>query len=321
MRRPATFALAIALSVSAATALAQRGALDERHVRVVRVARWESLPSPSGYSLPLAGRVIALVHEGYVTGWGRGSSHVMMHGAYATSLDGSMPFYTYFPTAAGEQASNPYRVTLPDGSPWETPYASMLRPGTPNDVGLSAPAHIAELEVNGGGGSREGHFVATGVRVLDGTPELPLRAGPALLALEARIERIVARERGPFDRALRWGTLDQEVRLVRATWRTSDRMLVASFEWEILVHRDIGRVVREPVPCPPCPCSNGVCAPCVRCEPRDRVYEVREEREVAMGLEHVVDAEGRLVRETLYAPRVRRSEGRRELERGYDPRL
>jgi hypothetical protein len=209
------------------------------------------------------------------------------------SVDRSMPFWVYFPTDDGEQAHSPYSVTLPDGSPFETPVASMLRPGAPNDRGLSEIGHLVELEVNGGAGSREGHFVATAVRVLDGTPEIPMQTGQVLLALQARIDRLLARDGRAFERAA--------------------HTLESVFRWELLVRREGERVVVETDRCPPCPCQNGVCAPCARCLPVDHTYRIDEQREGEMAVVQVVDAQGRLLRETVLAPRTTVTQARTEL--------
>lgn len=321
MRR---LALPFALVLAAASVQAQRSAahdpvLDTRRVERVRLARWTQLPGPDGLPLPLGGRVVGLLQAGYTAGWGQTESAVMSRGAYMFSVDRSMPLWVYFPTELGEQARSPYQATLPDGSPFEAPVASMLRPGAPNDRGLSEIGHLVELEVNGGAGSREGHFVATAVRVLDGTPEIPMHTGQVLLALQARIDRLLAREGRAFARARRGGVVEQEERLVTGTWEPESRTLESVFRWELLVRREGRRLVTEPDRCPPCPCQNGVCAPCVRCVPADHTYRLDEVREVEMAVVHVVDASGRLLRETVLAPHTTVTEARVEVG-ARDPR-
>ncbi len=309
--------LPIALLLAAAGVQAQRGAprdraLDASHVQRVRLARWDHVPAPDGLPLPLDGRVVGVLQAGYTTAWGRTASAVMSRGAYMFSVDRSMPFWVYFPTDAGEQAQSPYRVTLPDGAPFEAPVASMLRPGAPNDQGLAEVGHLVELEVNGGAGSREGHFVATAVRVLDGSPEIPMHTGQVLLALQARIDRILARDARAFESARRWGVVEQEERLVTGTWDSQTQTLESVFRWELLARREGDRVVVETERCPPCPCDDGVCAPCARCLATDHAYRIDEVREVEMAVVQVVDPRGRLLRETVLAPRTSRSEARTE---------
>jgi hypothetical protein len=311
-------AVPLALVLAAASVHAQERArpeqaLDARRVQRVRLAHWEHVPAPDGLPLPLAGHVVGLLQAGYTRGWGQTESAVMSRGAYMFSVDRSMPFWVYFPTDDGEQAHSPYSVTLPDGSPFETPVASMLRPGAPNDRGLSEIGHLVELEVNGGAGSREGHFVATAVRVLDGTPEIPMQTGQVLLALQARIDRLLARDGRAFERARRQGTVEQEERVVTGTWDAAAHTLESVFRWELLVRREGERVVVETDRCPPCPCQNGVCAPCARCLPVDHTYRIDEQREVEMAVVQVVDAQGRLLRETVLAPRTTVTQARTEL--------
>ncbi|MBK9034053.1 MAG: hypothetical protein IPL61_22755 [Myxococcales bacterium] len=76
----------------------------------------------------------------------------------------------------GENFLAAWGVPLPDGKT-ATFDAAMFTPTTPNPWGLSAEAHLVDVDVNAGAGAAAGvHFVITGARVLDGQPGYPVAA-------------------------------------------------------------------------------------------------------------------------------------------------
>ncbi len=67
-----------------------------------------------------------------------------------------------------------------------------LGPPDKNPWGLDSPAHLVEVEVNAGAGSKPGlHFVATDVKVLDGTAFFPWKLSELLTEQYARFESCV----------------------------------------------------------------------------------------------------------------------------------
>ncbi|MFO0696889.1 MAG: hypothetical protein U0230_25175 [Polyangiales bacterium] len=100
---------------------------------------------------------------------------------YTFASRGWNPWLLYFPSSGeGQNFLRNWQRPLADGTIGHFDAAS-FGPTTPNRWGLSRPAHVVEVEVNGGrGGGTDLHFVATEVRVLDRTRELPLDPVAAL---------------------------------------------------------------------------------------------------------------------------------------------
>jgi hypothetical protein len=69
--------------------------------------------------------------------------------------------------------------------------------------GVTAPYTLVEVEVNGGQGSpRNDSFVATKIKVLEGTKEYPLAAADAVKQMKARYETFVQEQAKAIDAAL-----------------------------------------------------------------------------------------------------------------------
>ena len=141
----------------------------------------------------------------------------------------------YFPSdGRGFNFLRQWIVPLPDGT--TTKYdAAKFRADTANAWGLHACAHLVELDVNDGRGGRGLHFVATGVRVLDGTTAYPwslarllqeLRDRGRALADEHAI-RFTRNERGPWREQVQFGMsptwIDPPGGLDVLVWQTRTR--------------------------------------------------------------------------------------------------
>lgn len=309
-------ALVCALIAGIAGAQDAGRALDARRAQRIRLTTWGDLPTTQG-SAVLGASAVGLLAPIGVPGWGQPPGDDHGAGTYGFSTDRSYPTTVYFEGDRGRFAMTPYRAQRDGRIVLELPSASMLRPGDANDHGLTALAHVVELAVNRGVGAQQTWFEASAVRVLDGTAALPLRAGPALLAAQARTDAIVRREQAVFARGRRGAVVDSEERGVRATWREADRVLESMFSWTLVAHRGSDRIETVMSECPECPCDpEGRCAPCVRCVREATRVRHGEARTIRMAVVHEIDASGALLRETIFAARIDREPWSEELPPG-----
>lgn len=274
-----------------------------------RVTRWDGAPhqllyrpgSPGGWP-DLPGRAVGVLWSVALYN-GRGECVTRNPGdpvQYQFSR-GPIPSYSlYFPSdGRGFNFIPQWIVPLPDGTTTKVD-AALFRPDTTNTWGLHACAHLVELAVNAGRGGRGLHFIATDVRVLDGTAAFPWRLNRVLADLRARTRAhadahradLQVRASGPGP----WTTQRTPGMLV--TWLPeTDQLEVIVWSTETrTATRTLGRETIRPEPCPPG-------SPCAR---RDAgTFEDREvQREtVDFAVRYELDRTARLLRETIYTPR------------------
>ncbi len=237
---------------------------------------------------------------------------------YNFSLGGSH-YALYFPSdGRGFNVLNNWSVDLPfqeGGAGTFRIDAAMFRADTPNPWGLESCAHLVELEVNHGRGGRGIHFIATALRVVEGTEVF---AGRAQEVLESLTGRFLA------SAEIHRGALREEFRRVQAQWArhrppqelSIDRVEMgpesASATWNddthelevVLQHRGqiksssvVGREVIPPSTCPPG-------APCAYRESGTFDLVATWTLRAEFAVHYRVDREARLVEETIYLPRV-----------------
>jgi len=306
-----------------------RGALDAATI-VERVTAWDGPASllpwrPYAGSWPdLPGRVVGVL---WAVSLYNGRDECAARDAndrveYHFSRGLHPSYALYFPSdGRGFNFLRQWVVPLPDGTTTQVD-AAMFRADTANPWGLHACAHLVELDVNAGRGGRGLHFIATGVRVLDGTTAFPwqlsevigeLRARFLARADEHRADRkftsrpeSASRPSGPETRRPEPGPwTEQRTPGMHLTWipeRDQLDVLLWSTESRTAT-RTVGRETVKSVPCPPG-------APCMRREVgtfEEREF-LRETVEFAVRFE--LDRTARVLRETIYAPRHQSTDGR-----------
>lgn len=182
----------------------ERVPADRLLVRRARFQQWPTLPA----------RTVGLLVQfdspyGQLVGWGRGVRRLggqfpSTNSRYSFATDGASPWAIYFASKGeGYNVLRHWQVPIPQGRFASFPLVAMYQPDTPNAYGLRAPAHLVEVEVNGGEGAAPGvHFVATGCRVLDGTRRYPIVVADALAAARQRFEELLVREQSAVAAAL-----------------------------------------------------------------------------------------------------------------------
>jgi hypothetical protein len=248
---------------------------------------------------------------GRLVGWTRGLRRLedtrfpSSNSRYYSATDGASPWAMYFASQGeGHNVLRHWQVTIPQGRWASFPLVAMYEPQTRNPYGLHAPAHLVEVEVNGGQGAAPGvHFVATGCRVLDGTRRYPIVVADALAAARRRFDEVLARDRSAVAAALAraasapgaepYGpttTLTHEG--VSPTWlRESQRL-------RVLFYRAVTATSfkSEPAPIAGDGSSPGPWRPRPGPITRTRTHGVE------LGLEVEFDQRGRMVAERVYAP-------------------
>lgn len=173
-------------------------------------------------------------------------------------------------------------------------------------LGLVSHAHFVEVESVSG-------YVASSVRVVDRTKAFPYAAAEAFDTAAHRFERVRARYQPDADRRSDpsvslgpgWTAADSVdvVRAVSARWHASDGTLEVTF---LERRRRSVRGPAQPVECPPC------VGECQECVPEELTSAAGSGAlVVTFAASYSFDRTGRLVRETMYAPRVDRDAWRR----------
>ncbi|MCB9561552.1 MAG: hypothetical protein H6709_09310 [Kofleriaceae bacterium] len=203
----------------------------------------------------------------------------------------------------GQNFLRDWQVPLPGGRIGHFD-AAMYDALTPNPWGLSAEAHLVEVEVNGGEGAPPNlHFVVTDARIVDGTDAYPLVAADALTAARAAWDRWVVATRPVTDQTIEdaraasgepYGdeTVQTEVGLL-PTWLPESRVLRVTF------YRRVRRTsTRTAMVSPRQTCRKG--APCMVRHP------VRTTSTHSYGAEQALivdlDDHGRIVDEVSFGP-------------------
>lgn len=103
------------------------------------------------------------------------------------------PYFSAECTNSGLNPIRAWQVPTPAGyRPFDV---AALGPAVPNTHGLTEPAHLVRVEVNGGEGSPQGnlHFVITKCEIIDGGTLYP-----ALVGLREKFDEIVQQNIQPF---------------------------------------------------------------------------------------------------------------------------
>lgn len=182
--------------------------------------------------------------------------------------------------------------------------AQALAPSLPNAFGLTKPAYLVEVKVNGGHGNDTAReFVLSDLRLLDGTPAFPWQLSDVLASLHARYQSCLQKREFDLDAAAKRASarLAQSARAPRGarvvppqpdlagetiyvTWDEPKQSLSVVFSSERTGSRCFARDVRvQPPGCPPgAPCLPG----------HDETISACARYGVQSGFEFVVDAKG-----------------------------
>jgi hypothetical protein len=291
--------------------------------------RWAPLPGKK------VGLLVAVNSDwGTLIGWGKGLSlQASGQRVYWFLADGDSPRALYFESKGeGENFLENWSVPLPDGQPAAHYDAAMYGPATVNRYGLGEDAHLVEIEVNGGRGAPGNylHFVATDVKVLDGSDTHPVRAREALAQSSTAFRALVNGQRKTIDDTMAGAAAvagkpfgPEKTAIgegVFPTWSSQDdtlRVLYVRHERRSSTHTEIRR---RAYPCkkyrpPPSPPGGGGGAvgpeaplslpggTLLRCPaPHDEAVSVTKSYGVEVAAEYVFDRTGRLVEVVEYAP-------------------
>jgi hypothetical protein len=234
---------------------------------------FDRIPQQGWPQLP--GRAIGLLASqvgpwGAHAGWDprlHRDGHSFGDGRYLFSSGASAPWVLYFESKqpVGMNHLKSWEVPLPGGAKG-TYDADMLHPGVGKAWGLTAPAHLVEVEVNGGRGAASGiHFVATAVEVVDRTTEYPIDPTLALGKARLRWDELVAAQAGAVREQLALAATgagapaghrqtEQPFDGMTATWLPDQRRL------RVLYVRWVLQWTKVVTPAPPPSCPPG--APC-----------------------------------------------------------
>jgi hypothetical protein len=226
-------------------------------------------------------------------------------GNYLFTFGGHSPWALYFAShGEGVHFLKQWRVPLPDKTSWVVD-AAMQRPGAGAPWGFSAPAHLVEVEVNGGQGAASNlHFVATKARILDGTSEYPIVSSRALddarLRFDAWRDACGAAIDEAFSEAARSPSgppvgpeKETAYEAIAPTWDAGAAELRVPFFRRVV--RASERTERKMVvhACPPG-------APCL--PPREEMVTTRHGYGVEIAYEAAYDREGKLVATHAFGP-------------------
>ena len=162
--------------------------------------------------------------------------------AIAFSRDGGSYNWLYVPVEADPQITN-FTVKTGEKGDGSAVYPSlgMASPKTTKDWGLSAPFTLVEVTVNDGKGApADEAFVATAVRVVEGTKAYPLKAADVVKAAEGEYAKHVEGLKKELDEAMARSRKDalkdekpdgkvKTEELVHVTWLPADDHLAVTF--------------------------------------------------------------------------------------------
>lgn len=162
--------------------------------------------------------------------------------AYAVVSDGSSYRWAWVPEPKAEGT----RFKVPGGELIVLRNYGIAREKNVKGLGVTAAATLIEAEINGGRGAAEGadSVALTRIRILDGTPECPLKAGDAVAAFRKQHEARLQEKSAEIDRLLEEGrqasvgrekaTGPRETRtLTFLTWNTKEHRLELRFRTRI----------------------------------------------------------------------------------------
>ncbi len=110
--------------------------------------------------------------------------------------------WVYVPVVDNATMQN-LRIALPEGKSQVFPKLAMASPNTVKQWGVTAPYTLVEVEVNNGSGSPvEDAFVATNMKVLDGSKEFPIKIADVIADLRKEYEKHLTEKSRDIDAAM-----------------------------------------------------------------------------------------------------------------------
>jgi hypothetical protein len=218
---------------------------------------------------PLAGTVVGVLvsnPQPILSTEGRGSALEN----YCLSLEGGSYRWIYVPTPNKPQINN-LQIPLGNGQKRMYPALSMANPQTVKQWGINQPYALVEVQVNDGDGSPAGDsFVATSMKVLDGSKEYPLKTPEVIASLQKRYTTYVKEQakaiNAALDEAQKKALKDKKVtgpretsELMHVTWLPEAQRLRVHFRTKIAdgsyTYVEVGG--KGPFPLPPGPGGPG----------------------------------------------------------------
>ena len=195
-------------------------------------------------------------------------------------------------------------VSIPDGNREASELRVVEREGlqAARAHGITVPACLVELGVNSGRGGTGTHFIATSVRVLDGTEEYPWSLGDRLMTLRSRFDAARKSHRDGLKAEFRasrtrlqgnpGGAILRELPMTeivvyRPAWHSDARLLDVFFGYK----RQGGFWIKSNRPRETRPVKQAE-------PPAERGVSYS----TSMGAHYVMDANGTIVTEEIYSP-------------------
>lgn len=274
---------------------------------------------PFGVQPDVPGTMVAVLWSAGDHAWGSSLIHESSHvpdnhrpqPEYVINGEKGPPYSVYFVSdGRGIDAGKHKMFNLPGNGVVAEYSAARFLPWTPNALGLSRLAHLVEIEVNDKRGASGSVFVITNLRIIDGTPEFPLRVDDlirgvrarfdvALAAKEAQIPKQFAAITKTMTRELTFEPMKQSHVGVLPRWKADSRTLEVVFSKYYTIS-GVSPLKTIPRPCPPCPPR----APCIRCAGGMIGTKTEGEVQIMVAARYAIDANGEVVAETQYLPTV-----------------
>jgi hypothetical protein len=110
--------------------------------------------------------------------------------------------WVYVPVAENATIQN-LRIALPEGKTQVFPKLAMASPANVKQWGVTASYSLVEVEVNNGMGSpAEDAFVATNMKVLDGSKDFPIKVADTIAQLKGEYEKHLTEKAKDLDAAM-----------------------------------------------------------------------------------------------------------------------
>lgn len=120
------------------------------------------------------------------------------------SASGNSYRWVYVPTQDNPQITN---LQVPVGDKGEKAVYAALNLANPRSVlpwAVTQPYALVEIEVNGGRGSPAGDsFVATEIKVIEGSKDFPLKVADVVKQVKARYEEYLGKQKDAIDKAMK----------------------------------------------------------------------------------------------------------------------
>jgi hypothetical protein len=242
------------------------------------------------------------------------------------AANGSSYRWIYVVAQGKPQISN---LRVPIGDKGEVkihPALDMARAPALAARGITAPCTLAEVEVNGGGGSpANDSFVATAIQSVEGTPEYPLRTAKVVADLRRRYAALQKEKAADIAAAMKQAQKKalqdrrptgprEQADLMFLSWMSESKRLRVHFRTTVSdgAYQYVGggaRPIRDPIPLPPLPGGLNKGAPLAGATqafppppPRDFKVRVGITFGVVYGMGYEIAKDGSLVRSELLSP-------------------